>query len=109
MRNITTVIEGSVVAFDIGQNDLSATSASMYLKNVETGETITGTANYVSRVATIEFDGSDTAVPGVYRYQVNENLSGGGIAKYGAFDCDQDGDCEYGYVVICEALDGGIS
>lgn len=104
-RNIT-LIQGTVAGIDIYQNDTGAVSATLYMKNDETDELIFNTANYVDGVATISLDGLDTAVVGVYSYQVNENLSGGGIAKYGTFDCS---DCEFGKVIICEALDGGIS
>lgn len=104
-RNIT-LIEGTVAGIDVYQNDLSASSATLYMKNNVTSETISKTANYTDGVATIELDGMDTATPGIYSYQINENLGGGGIAKYGTFDCDE---CEWGKIVICEALDGGIS
>ena len=107
-RNFTW-IEGTVAAFNVYQNDPTADSATIYLQNTDTLATISHTANYVEGVATVEFDGNDTAVVGTYKYQVNENLSGGGIAKYGTTDCDQDGDCDWGCVVICSALDGGIS
>ncbi len=106
-RNLT-IIQGSVAAFDIVQNDPTATSATLYLKNEDTNEVISGNASYVANVASIELDGLDTSVTGVYRYQVNESLSGGGLAKYGAIDCDSDGDCDFNYIIVCESLDGGI-
>lgn len=102
------LIQGSVAAIDIEQQDPTATSASIYMKNEDTDAVISKTASYVDGVATIEFDGEDTSVVGVYPFQVNENLPDG-IAKYGAEDCDGDGDCEFGVIIICEALDGGIS
>lgn len=107
-RNLT-IIQGSVAAFDIIQNDPSSTSATMYLKNEDTNEVISGNAAYVDGVANIVLDGLDTSIMGVYRYQVNESLSGGGLAKYGAIDCDSDGDCDFNYIIVCESLDGGIS
>jgi hypothetical protein len=107
-RNLT-LIQGTVAAIDVIQNDPSSTSATIYLKNEDTSEIISKNAAYVSGVATIELDGTDTATVGIYPYQVNEVLSGGGLAKYGALDCDNDGDCDFGYIIICEALDGGIS
>lgn len=103
-RNIT-LIQGTAAGIDVYQNDLSATSATLYMKNDDTGATISVTENYTDGVATLELDGNDTAVVGVYSYQVNENLPDG-IAKYGTFECT---DCEWGKIVICEALDGGIS
>lgn len=103
-RNIT-LIQGTAAGIDVYQNDLSATSATLYMKNDETDEVINVTGNYVDGVANIELDGIDTATPGIYSYQVNENLPDG-IAKYGTFDCT---DCEWGKIIICEALDGGIS
>lgn len=109
MANNITLIQGTVAAFKILQNDLSATSVTMYIKNEDTNEVISSSDTYVNGVANIEFDGLDTSTPGVYLYQVNENLSGGGVAKYGAFDCDKDGDCDFNYIIICESLDGGIS
>lgn len=107
-RNFTW-IEGTVAAFNVYQSDLSATSVVIYLQNEDTNEVISSSASYVDGVANVEFDGADTATPGTYKYQVNEVLSGGGLAKYGAVDCDQDGGCDWGYVIICPALDGGIS
>ena len=104
-RNIT-LIEGTVANIDIYQNDPTATSATLYMRNDETDALISKTATFVNDVATIELDGNDTTTPGVYSYQVNENLSGGGMAKYGTFEC---ADCEWGKIIICEALDGGIS
>lgn len=104
-RNIT-LIEGTVSNIDIYQNDPTATSATLYMRNDETNALISKTAPFVNDVATIELDGNDTTTPGVYSYQVNENLGGGGIAKYGTFECE---DCEWGKIIICEALDGGIS
>lgn len=101
-----TLIQGTVANFDVLQNDPTASSATLILKNRETDVVTSHTANYVGGVASIEVDGNDTAIIGVYQYQINENLSGGGIAKYGTFDCS---DCEWGEIVICEALDGGIS
>lgn len=108
-RNLT-IIQGSVAAFDIIRNDPTATSVTMYLKNDDTEAVISGGSAYDGNgLATIELDGLDTSVIGVYRYQVNETLSGGGIAKYGAIDCDSDGDCDFNYIIVCESLDGGIS
>lgn len=109
MANNITLIQGTVAGIDVVQNDLTATSVTIYMKNDDTQAVISKTANYTDGVATIELDGTDTSVVGVYPYQVNENLAGGGIAKYGAYDCDGDGDCEFGVIVICEAIDGGIS
>ena len=106
MARFFTLIEGGVANFDVLRNDPTATSATLVLKNRETEAVTSHTANYVDGVASIQLDGNDTAIVGVYQYQVNENLSGGGIAKYGTFDCD---DCEWGEIVVCEALDGGIS
>lgn len=106
MARFFTIIEGSVANFDVLRNDSTATSATLVLKNRETGVVSSHTANYIDETASIELDGNDTAITGVYQYQINENLSGGGIAKYGTFDCD---DCEWGEIIICEALDGGIS
>lgn len=103
------LIEGTVAGIDVIRNDLTATSCTIYMKNEDTQAVISKTASYVDGVATIELDGFDTAIPGVYPYQINENLSGGGIAKYGALDCDGDGNCEYGVIIICAAIDGGIS
>lgn len=107
-RNII-LIEGTVAGIDVIRNDLTATSVTLYMKNEDTDAVISKTASYVDGVATIELTGADTTTPGVYPYQINENLSGGGIAKYGALDCDEDGECEFGFIIICESLDGGIS
>lgn len=109
MAHNMTILQGSVAAFEVIRNDSSATSATMYLKNEDTNEVISGNANYVNGVANIELDGLDTSVVGIYRWQVNESLSGGGLAKYGAIDCDSDGDCDFNYIIVCESLDGGIS
>lgn len=108
-NNNFVLIQGTVAAFDIIRNDLTATSVTMYFKNTDTNEVISKSASYVDGVATIEFSGADTAVAGMYPYQVNETLSGGGVAKYGVLDCDGDGDCDWRYLIICEAIDGGIS
>lgn len=107
-RNII-LIEGTVAGIDVIRNDATATSVSIYMRNEDTEIVTHKTASYVDGVATIEFSGIDTATPGVYPYQINETLSGGGLAKYGALDCDGDGNCEYGYIIICAAIDGGIS
>ncbi len=107
-RNLT-IIQGSVAGFDIIRNDASATSVTMYLKNEDTLAVISSNAAYIGDRATVEFEGLDTSVTGVYRYQINESLSGGGLAKYGAIDCDSDGDCDFNYIIVCESLDGGIS
>lgn len=104
-----TWIEGTEAALKVLQNHPTATSVTIYIKNTETDAVISNTASYTDGEAVVEFDGNDTTTPGVYKMQVNENLSGGGIAKYGAKDCDGDGDCAFAYVTICESIDGGIS
>lgn len=103
------LIEGTVAGIDVIRNDVTATSVTLYMKNDDTHAVISKNASYVDGVATIELTGIDTATPGTYPYQINENLTGGGIAKYGALDCDGDGECEYGVITICTAIDGGIS
>lgn len=107
-RNIV-LIEGTVAGINVIRNDVTATSVTLYMKNEDTNAVISKTADYVDGVATIGLSGDDTAIPGIYPYQINENLTGGGIAKYGALDCDADGNCEFGLIIICEAIDGGIS
>lgn len=103
-RNII-LIQGTVAAIDVYQNDLTADTVTIYMKDDETDNLIINTATYENGVATVMLEGDDTAIVGVYSYQINENLPDG-IAKYGTFECE---DCEWGKIIICEALDGGIS
>lgn len=102
-----TIIQSGHYNIGVLQHDEQATSVEFLMKNDETDELIIVTAPYVDGFADVELTGTQTAVVGVYSYQVNEIIPEG-RSKNRDFDC-ADGDCEFGKIIICEALDGVIS
>jgi hypothetical protein len=55
-------------------------------------------------IADVSLDATDTAVTGVYDYQVNENFAVGDPLKYPDPD-DCSDDCVFPTITICEAID----
>lgn len=103
MNNIS-VRQGAQLNLRITQGDATSVSATVILKHQDTDAIIQKTASFVSGIADVMFTAADTAVLGVYDYQVNENFSGSDPLKYpDPNDCEDD--CEFPTVTICEALD----
>ena len=105
-RNFT-ILQASLKRLKFLQSQPDATSVTLVMRNDDTLATASYTENYISGEAVVELTGLDTAIVGVYSYQVNENTPDG-IIKYGDLNCDGD-DCAYGKIIICEALDGFVS
>lgn len=112
MRNIR-VRQGSQVPLLVYQGDEGSVSATLILKNQETSDIIEKTGDFElvdgGMVADLTLDAVDTAVVGLYDYQINENFDDADPIKYpDAGDCDGD-DCSFPTIEICESLDEEIS
>lgn len=107
MNRNFTILQASLKRLKFYQDAADATSVTFIMKNDDTAAVMSFTENYSDGEAVIELDGNDTSVTGIYSYQINENTPNG-IIKHGDLNCD-DGDCEYGKVIICESLDGVVS
>lgn len=105
MARDITIIQGSETNIRVVQSNSSATDVTLYAKHDENGHTFSVTDSYSDGQAVLVIEGVDTGVLGVYSYQLNETIPTGYV-KYGAFGCE---DCDYGKLIICESLDGGIS
>jgi len=104
MNNIK-VRQGAQLNLRITQGDEDSISATVILRPQGGGSLIQQTAVFASGEAVVEFDGDDTAVLGVYDYQINENFAAADPLKYpDPNDCDDD-ECEFPTITICEALD----
>lgn len=105
MSNDMSVLQGGLLPLTVEQEDATSVSATLILKEKTTDTVITNTAVYVNGVANVSLDESDTAAPGVYEYQINENFANGSADKYPNPD-NCEGEFEYPTITIIESLDG---
>jgi len=109
-RNII-ILQGGEDDIQIQRDDPEAVSVTFVMKNDDTDALTEITEAYAevdgTWMAQITIDGLHTSIIGVYSYQINENISGGGIRKHGVGNCAEW--CEFGKLIICESLDGVVS
>ncbi len=105
-KNNIKIIQGSRADFQVYQNDTAAASVTLFMRDDETGIIQSITEPYVDGVAQLTLDSVHTDVPGVYSYQINEDIPGSDSIKYGITNCS---DCDFSKIIICESLDDMVS
>lgn len=106
-KNNIKIIQGGRADFQVYQNDSAAVSVTMFVRNDDTGLIESITETYVDGVAQLTLDSSNiTDIPGVYSYQVNEDIPGSDPVKYGISNCN---DCEFSKIIVCESIDDMVS
>lgn len=109
MDNIT-IWQNAQTQLEVTQGDPDSVSATIIMVLVDSSVslTVTKTAVFVDGLADLSLDATDTAVVGVYEYQILENFSGDDPLVYPDPDNCDDG-CELPTITICESLAGDIS
>ena len=106
------VRQGAQVPLTVVQGDDASVSATLILREQTTDALIQATGAFVDiggkMLADVSLTGLQTAIRGVYDYQVNENFATGDPLKYpDPNNCD--GECVFPTITICEALDESTS
>lgn len=106
--NSFTVWEGSQISLAATQGDENSISASIFMVNQETQDTIDYTAVFeeVDGVMTADL-GFSAPEPGVYDYYITENFNDEEPYIYPDHDCDGE-ECTLPTITVCE-LPGGTS
>jgi len=103
MANELLVRRGGQLGLIIQQGEPSSTSATIFLRPQGSGTVITKTAPYVAGFADLSLTSVQTAILGIYDYQINENITGESPIKYP--DPVKGDNCIFPTLTICEALD----
>lgn len=94
---------GARLSFAVYRGDAEAVSAT-FIAVDDYSNVITSTVNYdVDGAAAFQFDSSDTAVAGLYQYQITENFATGSPDIYPSL-----GSCDLPTLEICSSLSTGI-
>jgi len=104
MANELYVRQGGQLGLLIQQGEPTSTSATLILRPQFPGSNITKTASYVAGFADLSLTSVETALIGVYDYQVNENIPNESPAKYP--DPVKGDNCIFPTLTVCESLDG---
>jgi len=105
-KNDMSVLQGGNLPLTVERLDPAAISATLILKIQGSDTVLSKSSSYDGNgVADVSLNGDDTAVPGVYDYQINENFSTGDPDKYPNPDkCS--GEFSFPTITIYESLDG---
>jgi hypothetical protein len=106
-----SIRQGETLEFNVQNDDLSAETIVLTVRNDDEGIVIQETATFSTvdgkRVAVITTN--DTVIPlGDYEYMFKVTYSDGSIDKMPDTDCDAE-DCSFPTITICEALDLEVS
>lgn len=106
MSNNLKVRQGGQLPLTVQQGDPNSISASLYMRPQDGGAVLSVHGNFINGVADLTLGEEETATIGIYDYQINEEFASEPPIKYPDPNaCEEDEDCSFPTIQVCEALD----